>query len=236
MRHRIRQKKLNRTSEHRKALHRNLAQSLFEHGQVKTTVPKAKDLRPFCERLITMAIRVRQRQAAGDVAGALTARRCIHKLLGDRGIIPKEHREAYNGMSDAARAQTMRMASGRRHRTGDPKGRLAFTAESVTHRLIEKIAPRFEDRPGGYTRLIRLAERRVGDASFLAIVQLVGDEEGPGPLTKSAKTARRQRADARYSMAIKLGKLRSSKRAAAEKSASTTGDEAAAETPDAGDE
>ena len=64
-----------------------------------------------------------------------------------------------------ARAKTMRMASGRRHRTGDPKGRLAFTAESVTHRLIETVAPRFEDRPGGYTRLIRLAERRIGDAS-----------------------------------------------------------------------
>lgn len=232
MRHRIRQKKLNRTSEHRKALHRNLAQSLFEHGQVKTTVPKAKDLRPFCERLITMAIRVRRRQAAGDVAGALTARRCIHKLLGDRGIVPKEHQEAYNDMSDAARAQTMRMASGRRHRTGDPKGRLAFTAESVTHRLIEKIAPRYEDRPGGYTRLIRLAERRLGDASFLAIVQLVGDEEGPGPLTKSAKTARRQRADSRYSMAIKLGKSRSSGKASAEKPVQKTAAEPSADTPD----
>lgn len=206
MRHRIRQKKLNRTMEHRKALHRNLAQSLFEHGQVKTTVPKAKDLRPFCERLITMALRVRQRRAAGDASGSLTARRCLHKMLGDRGIIPKQHRDDYAGMSDAARERTMRMPSGRRHRTGEPRGRLAFTAESVTHRLIEKIAPQFEGRPGGYTRVIRLAERRLGDASFLAVVQLVGNEEAPGPLTKSSKTARRKRADARYGMAIKLAK------------------------------
>ncbi len=226
MRHRIRQKKLNRTMEHRKALHRNLAQSLFEHGQVKTTVPKAKDLRPFCERLITLAIRVRQRQASGDAAGSLTARRCLHKLLGDRGMIPKEHQEAYDGMSDAARERTMRMPSGRRHRTGEPRGRLAFTAESVTHRLIEKIAPTFEGRAGGYTRLIRLAERRIGDASFLAIVQLVGNEEGPGPLTKSSKTARRKRADARYSMAIKLGKSKPvAKKEVAAESDEALGDE-----------
>jgi len=194
--------------EHRKALHRNLAQSLFEHGQVKTTVSKAKDLRPFCERLISMALRVRQRQASGDAAGALTARRCLQKMLGDRSLIPKEHQEAYDGMSDAARERTMRMSSGRRHRTGEPRGRLAFTAESVTHRLVEKIAPQFEGRPGGFTRMIRLADRRIGDASFLAIVQLVGDEEGPGPLTRSAKTARRKRADARYAMAIKMAKSR----------------------------
>ena len=215
MRHRIRQKKLNRTTEHRKALQRNLAQSLFEHGQVRTTLPKARDLKPFCERLIALAVKVRKYQAANERARALTVRRTIHKMLGDRGLVPKEHQETYDGMSDAARAKTMRMASGRRYRTGDPKGRLAFTAESVTHRLIEKVAPKFEDRPGGYTRLIRLADRRLGDASWLAIVQLVGDEEAPGPLTKPAKTARRRRADARYAMAIKLAKTRSDGRPAA---------------------
>lgn len=104
------------------------------------------------------------------------------------------------------------MVSGRRHRTGDPKGRLAFTAESVTHRLIETVAARYEDRPGGYVRLIRLADRRLGDASALAILQLVGDEEAPGPLTRPGKTARRKRADARYAMAIKLAKTRGERR------------------------
>jgi len=208
MRHRIRQRKLNRTSEHRKALHRNLAMNLFERGMVRTTLPKARDLRPFCERLITLAVKVRKYRAAGEKSRALTVRRSIHKLLGDRSLIPSEHQEAYDDMSDAMRARTMRMASGRRHRTGDPKGRLAFTAESVTHRLIEKVAPRFEDRPGGYTRLIRLADRRVGDATPLAIIQFVGDEEEPGPVTKPGKTARRKRADARYAMAVKLAKSR----------------------------
>lgn len=208
MRHRIRQKKLNRTTEHRKAMQRNLAQSLIEHGQVRTTLPKARDVKPFCERLITLAVKVRKHRAANETAKALTARRIIHKMVGDRGLVPKEHQEAYEGMSDAVRAKTMRMPSGRRHRTGDPKGRLAFTAESVTHRLIETVAARFEDRPGGYIRLIRLAERRLGDATALAILQFVGEEEAPGPLTKPGKTARRKRADARYAMAIKLAKTR----------------------------
>ncbi len=215
MRHRIHQRKLNRTSEHRAAMHRHLAQSLFEHGQIKTTLPKAKDVKAFCEKLITLAVKVRRLRAADDQPGALAARRRIHSILGDRCLIPAEHQSDYNAMSDAVRARTLRMASGRRHRTGEPKGRLAFTAESVVHRLIEKVAPRYEDRPGGYTRLIRLAVPRLGDKSPLAVLQLVGDEASPGPLTKPAPSARRRRANARYSLAVKVakgwgGKVRSS--------------------------
>lgn len=206
MRHRVHHRKLNRTSEHRLALRRNLAQSLVEHGRVTTTLPKAKDMQPFVERLITLAVKLRKLGASGDAAGALRARRSIHRLLGDRSIIPAEHREAYNGMSDAGRARTLRMASGRRYRTGEPRGRLDFTAESVSHRLIETVAPKFEDRPGGYTRLIRLAKPRLGDDAARAIVQLLGDEDAPVSLTKAKKTARRKRADARYSFAIKSAK------------------------------
>lgn len=211
MRHRIQHRKLNRTSAHRKAMHRNMAQSLIEHGMVRTTTPKARDIRPFFERLVSLAIKVRQRRAADDVAGALRARRAIHKMLGDRGMIPADHLPTYEGMSDAAREKTRRMATGRRHRTGDPKGRLVFTAESITHRLIETVAPRLEDRPGGYTRLIRLADRRIGDNSPLAVVQIVGDEEAPTSLTRPEKSARQRRADSRYALAIKLAKQRSGK-------------------------
>ena len=206
MRHRIHQRKLNRTTEHRKALLRNLAQNLIEHGRITTTVPKAKALRPFFEKLVTLAVKTRRLAAADDTAGSLRARRRIHQLLGDRGLIPQDHRGAYEGMSDASRAKTMRMPSGRRHRRGDPKGRLAFTAESVAHRLIETIAPRYDGRPGGYTRLVRLANRRLGDCAQLATLQLVGGEEAPVSLTKPGKTARRQRADARYAMAVKAAK------------------------------
>ena len=57
MRHRIHFRRFNRTMEHRKAMRRNMAQNLFEHGQIRTTLTKAKDLRPFVERIITMAVR-----------------------------------------------------------------------------------------------------------------------------------------------------------------------------------
>ena len=206
MRHRIHHRKLNRTSEHRKALLRNLSQNLIEHGQITTTLPKAKALRPFVERLVTLAVQARKRAGTDDTAGALRARRTIHKLLGDRGLIPSDHRDSYADMTDAHRAKTTRMLSGRRYRTGEPKGRLAFTAESVARRLIETVAPRYENRPGGYTRLVRLASKRIGDCSPLAVLQLVGDEKVPVSLTKPGRSARRRRADARYSMAARAAK------------------------------
>jgi large subunit ribosomal protein L17 len=214
MRHRLHHKTLNRTSEHRKALLRNMAQSMVEHGKVQTTLPKAKTLKPYIEKLVTLAVRARRRAADGDDAGSLRARRRIHRMLGDRSLIPKEHQSTYEQMSDAARAKTLRMASGRRHRTGEPKGRLVFTGESVIHRLIESVAAQYEDRPGGYTRLIRLGKRRIGDHSPLAILQFVGDEEVPTSLTKPAKSARQRRADARYALAVKLAKQRPGKKEA----------------------
>ena len=167
---------------------------------------KAKDVRPFFERLVTLAVKVRRADAAKDKAAALRTRRVILRLMGDRAIIPTDHRSAYEDMSDALRAKSLRMPSGRRHRSGEPRGRLAFTAESVTHRLINTIGPRFEDRPGGYTRLIRLPDRRLGDKTPLAMVQLIGDEEVPKALTKPRKSARKRRADARYARAAKVAK------------------------------
>ncbi|MFH0981400.1 MAG: 50S ribosomal protein L17 [Planctomycetota bacterium] len=204
MRHRVAHRKLNRTPAHRLALRRNLAQSLFEHGSIRTTLEKGRDLQPFAERLITLA-----KKAAGGATAAvrLSARRRLHKLMTDRGIIPAEHRGAYEMMSDAKRARVLRSPSGRRHRTGAPKGRLEFTAESVTHRLIETIAPRYEGRNGGYTRLIRLSDRRIGDHAPLAVLQLVGDEKPPGSIAKPRKTSRRRKADGRYAFAIKTAKL-----------------------------
>lgn len=217
MRHRIHQRKLNRTSGHRRALHRNMAQNLIEHGKITTTLPKAKDIRPYVEKLVTLAVKVRRLATAKDHAGSLRARRRIHKMLGERSLVPEEHQETYENMSDAARAKSLRMVSGRRYRTGEARGRLAFTGESVAHRLIETIAPRFEDRPGGYTRLIQIAKPRIGDNTRLAVIQFVGEEEPPGSLTKPGKSARKRRADARYALAIKLGKQWSGKGSEASK-------------------
>jgi large subunit ribosomal protein L17 len=216
-------------------MQRNLAQSLFEHNQVRTTLAKAKDLRPFAERLITLAKKSRQ--------GSLTARRQIHKLLSDRSLVPADHQDAYEKMSDAKRRKTLRAPSGRRHRTGEAKGKLAFTGQSVTHRLINTIAQKYEDRDGGYTRIIRLADRRIGDHSELAIIQLVGDEKGPGSITRPGKTARQKRADARYAAAVKASKARGKpkKRSAAQADPTADGDQeqpgpAEAEDSDGGEE
>jgi large subunit ribosomal protein L17 len=156
---------------------------------------KAKDVRPFVERLITMAKRAR--------AGDLGARRRIEKALTDRAIIAKDQQSEYEDMSMAKRRKVLRARTGRRYRTGEPKAGMPFTAESVVRRLITTVAERFEDRPGGYTRIIRLSKTRIGDSGAQAIVQLVGDEESPGSLTRGKKTARRRRMDRRYAAAVK---------------------------------
>lgn len=193
MRHLVAGRKLGRTSAHRRALLRNLAQSLIEHEQVRTTLPKAKELRRFVEKLITLAGKAHQ----GNVA----ARQLLVKKLCDRAIVSAEHRESYDLMSDARREKVLRSRSGRRHRSGQPRPGLSFTAESVVHRLINTIAPRYADRPGGYTRIIKLATLRIGDGGQQAIVQLVGSEQAEGKARSSGTTARRKRATSRQQAA-----------------------------------
>ena len=130
MRHRVAHRKLGRTSEHRKALLRNQAEALLRHERIKTTVPKAKELRPFVERLITIA---KRGLASGDVVRSLHARRLVRRDIADQVIVSK---------------------------------------------LFNGIAPRFEKRAGGYTRLLRLG-LRLGDKAEMAQVELVGSEYSP---------------------------------------------------------
>ena len=128
---------MNRTPAHRKAMRRNMAIALFQHGAIRTTVAKAKELRPFVERLITMARK-----------GTVHARRHVSAELGNRG----GQRGGLFVVED-----------------GQPKQE----ERGVLQKLFDEIAPRYADRPGGYTRIIRLAERRLGDAGRQAILQLV---------------------------------------------------------------
>ncbi len=195
MRHRVARRKLNRTSEHRKALRRNMAQSLFEHGQIRTTLTKAKDVRPFVERVITLARKAR--------SGNLAARQRLTAVLGDRAIIPADYREEYENMSDAARKRVLRSRSGRRHRLGQARAGEKFTALSVIHHLINDVAGRYEDRPGGYTRIIKLGRTNRTDGAAEAVLQLVGEEESPGSVTRPEKTARKRRIESRYAAAAK---------------------------------
>jgi large subunit ribosomal protein L17 len=162
-------------------MRRNLAQSLIQHGQVETTLAKAKEVRPFVERIITLARK-----------GTLQSRQRAIAMLGDRAAIAKDEQEKYDAMSLPQRRKVLMARSGRRHRTGNVptsynKKKIPFVARSVIHRLFTDVAPKYENRPGGYTRIVRLPKRRIGDNSDLALLQLVGlseKEEAPKGLKK----------------------------------------------------
>jgi large subunit ribosomal protein L17 len=121
MRHKRAGRGLGRNATHRQALFRNLARALFTHGRIITTLPKAKEVRPFVEKLITLAKK-------GDL----------------------HHR---------------RLAISRLH------------DEEIVTKLFAEIGPRFKDRPGGYTRIIKRPQRRLGDAGVTAYLELLKEGE-----------------------------------------------------------
>ena len=167
-------------------MRRNLAQSLFEHGQIRTTLIKAKEVRSFAERLITLARK-----------GTIESERRVVALLADRSVIPAEHQEAYDSMSDAHRVRVIAAKTGRKHRSGVVpasynKKKIPFVASLISKKLIDEVAPKFKDRPGGYTRIIRLPSRRIGDGGDLAILQLVGFEEAAGSNERGKTVSRRR--------------------------------------------
>ena len=131
MRHGMGTRKLNRTKAHRRALFANLANALLKHEQISTTLPKAKDLRPYVEKLITLG-----------KSGSLHARRQAASKLRDDKVVAK---------------------------------------------LFAVIGPRYKDRAGGYTRILKAGFRH-GDAAPMAVIELVdrdleakGLDSGPRP-------------------------------------------------------
>ncbi len=145
MRHRVAGRKLNRTSQHRTALRRNLVISLFQHETISTTLEKAKEVKAFAEKLITLAKK-----------GTLSARRQAISLLGDCDLVTYEDGEL------------------------EKKG-------TVIGKLFSEIGPRYLDRAGGYTRIIRLSLRRLGDNGLLVLLQLVGEETAVKQRQKTTK-------------------------------------------------
>ncbi|MBA3896619.1 MAG: 50S ribosomal protein L17 [Sphingomonadaceae bacterium] len=129
MRHRVAGRKLQRTSAHRAALFRNMAAALVKHEQITTTLAKAKELRPYAEKLVTLAKK-----------GGLSNRRLAHaRMLDDAQLV----------------------------------------------KLFDVLAPRYADRAGGYTRVIK-AGIRASDAAAMAIIEFVdrdvdakGQDSGP---------------------------------------------------------
>jgi large subunit ribosomal protein L17 len=124
MRHQRSGKKLGRDSAHRKALYANLAGALIEHGRIETTEAKAKAVKPFAEKMIS---------------------------LGKRGDLH-------------ARRQAL----------------AALRSNDVVHKLFAEVAPRFAERPGGYTRIVKIGPR-AGDAAEMVYLELVDYEPTPSP-------------------------------------------------------
>src|SRR5438045_2130610 len=138
MRHRKAGRKLGRNSTHRLALYRNLALALFRHERIITTLPKAKAVRPFVEKLITLARK-----------GTLHARRLATARMG--------------ATSDAM--------------VKPPEGKDEGDTRTIIQKLFADLGPRFKDRNGGYTRIIKRHERRLGDAGKTAFLELLKEGE-----------------------------------------------------------
>ncbi len=148
MRHRVAGRRLSRDSEHRLAMRRNMVASLFEHETISTTMEKAKDVKAFAEKLITLAKK-----------GTLSARRRAIALLGNRDIVT------------------------------DEDGTLV-KKNTVIGKLFSELGPRYLDRSGGYTRIIPVSLRRLGDNGQLVLLQLIGKDESMGSEHKTAATKR----------------------------------------------
>ena len=143
MRHRVAGYQLGRDSAHRRALRRNLVRSLFLHGRVNTTHTKAKAVRPFAEKMITLGKK-----------GDLAARRRALALLPDKDVVKK---------------------------------------------LFDDIAPKFQDRPGGYTRILKTTDHaqrvtRLGDNARVAVLELVGKSEEEAKAKKKSKKSAKKAA------------------------------------------
>ena len=136
MRHLKSGRQLSRNSAHRWALMRNLITALLREEKIRTTDPKAKELRRWVERVITLGKQ-----------GSLHARRQVFAIVQDKAVVRK---------------------------------------------LFDTIGPRFKDRPGGYTRIIKIGIRR-GDAAQMSVIELVGAEGEKEASKGGAKKGRRTR-------------------------------------------
>ena len=169
--HMMRGRQLSRDTEHRKALRRNMAQSLFEHGKIRTTLPKAKEIKSFVEKLITLAR-----------TNSVNNRRRVIAMMRDRRLVDDEQE---------------------------------FTGQKVVQKLFDEVAPKFADRTGGYTRIIKTSKYRIGDGGTLVYLQLVTEESKPTGTARRSAGLRRKRNERRHQFAGKVLKATKAKSDAA---------------------
>ena len=158
--HMIRGRQLSRDTEHRKALRRNMVQSLFEHGKIRTTEPKAKEVKAFAEKLITLAR-----------TNTVNNRRRVVALMRDRRLVDEEQE---------------------------------FTGQKVVQKLFDEVAPKFADRTGGYTRIIKTSTYRIGDGGTWVYLQLVSEDATPTGTARRSQGLRRKRNERRHQFASRV--------------------------------
>jgi len=174
MRHLKAHRKLGRTTEHRISMLRNLATSLINsrEDRIVTTLPKAKELRPFVEKAITLSRRAASLEGSTAEVGGLHLRRQAAAYF---------HSGNYRRALATRRGQT-------------PPPRTAGVA--AVRRLFDELGERFKDRPGGYTRIIKMG-RRTGDGAELAIIELVDnvrEKEAQASARKRTKGSTKKKA------------------------------------------
>lgn len=196
MRHRRKGRVLGRSPSHQRALLRNLASALMlterefdvdevgapaTPGRIITTLAKAKEVRPLVERCITIA---------------------------KRGLAASERAREFGTTADRDSAEWKKWRQGEQWRKWAAASAPAVTArrrvvtllgdKQAARVVFEKIAPRFVDRPGGYTRILKLATPRLGDAGPRAVLEFVGGEVGadraPAPKVEAARPPRKAKA------------------------------------------
>jgi large subunit ribosomal protein L17 len=167
--------KLGRTNAHRTATLRNLAVALFEHGQIVTTEQRAKAVRGMVEKIVTLAKR-----------GDIHSRRLVTAKLGhDRRAFAWLYQGKTLDSTERERAVAMGDRASKffnipdadqveRNRYGDLR-----KAPKIVKHIFDNVAPRFADRAGGYTRIVKLGKYRVGDGGEHCLLQFVGAEDGP---------------------------------------------------------
>src|SRR5437762_4258469 len=175
MRHLKAHRKLGRDTEHRISLLRNLATSLINSREVRivTTLPKAKELRPFIEKAITLSRKAASLEGNGSEA---------------RGVHLRRQAAAFFHAGNFRRA-----ISTRRGQTPPPRS----AGVAAMSRLFDELGDRYKDRPGGYTRIIKMG-RRAGDGAELAIIELVDNAreiEAQAAARKRTKGSTKKKAD-----------------------------------------
>ncbi|CAN5562942.1 50S ribosomal protein L17 [soil metagenome] len=175
MRHRNRGRTLGRNTSHRVALFRNLMRSLITHESIITTVPKAKEIRPIMEKVITLAkkaaIIMKDAEGKPEAEAKLLKAKALHlRRLAMQKLGPTHGTGVYDKENNLVES---------------------VTENTVLKKLFSVLGPRFIDRPGGYTRILKLHKRRLGDAGEQAMIEFLKEgevrvrasEDAPAPVT-----------------------------------------------------